>query len=309
LTDRENTGRRTGDSGADAAPNEDACAVVADGVDVAALLGEGPLWMARENAVYWVDIKGKTLHRLTLADRQHSSWAMPDMLGWIVERQSGAGFIAGFRRGFARLQLDPLHIEPLGLLEPDLPDNRMNDAAVDRSGCIWAGTMDDREAAPNGALYRLDPAGDWTCRDRGYVVSNGPTFDPNHGLLYHTDTSRRVIYRFPLRADGTLGAREVFVEFQEDWGSPDGMATDAEGGIWVAHWGGGRLSRFLPDGSLERSIALPVSQVTSCCFAGADLERMFVTTAAIGRPDEPLAGRLFEVSPGVRGAPCYAYAG
>jgi len=282
---------------------------VARGVDARAVLGEGPLWVARENAVYWVDIKGRMLHRLTLADRRHTSWAMPDMLGWVVERQSGTGFMAGFRRGFARLQLDPVRSDSLGLLEPDLPHNRMNDAAVDRWGCIWAGTMDDREAEAVGSLYRLDPAGNWTRRDGGYVVSNGPTFSLEHDFLYHTDTTRRVIYRFALSANGTLGEREVFVEFSEDWGWPDGMATDAEGGIWVAHWGGGRLSRFLPDGRLERTIALPASQVTSCCFAGANLERMFVTTASIGRPDEPLAGRLFEVSPGVRGAPCFAYAG
>jgi sugar lactone lactonase YvrE len=87
------------------------------------------------------------------------------------------------------------------------------------------------------------------------------------------------------------------------------MATDVHGGIWIAHWGGGRLSRFLPDGRLDRAIALPVSQVTSCCFAGPTLERMFVTSAAIGRDDEPLAGCLFEVVPGISGAPTYAYGG
>jgi sugar lactone lactonase YvrE len=311
-----NKGRRRGESvgaltktGDGDSNTADARAAVADGVDVSALLGEGPLWVARENAVYWVDIKGKTLHRLTLADRQHSSWVMPDTLGWILERQDGAGFVAGFRKGFALVQLDPLRVETLGELEPDKPHNRMNDAAVDRRGCIWAGTMDDRETKPNGALYRLDSAGVWTRRDSGYVVSNGPTFSLEHDMLYHTDTHRRVIYRCQLHADGTLGEREVFVTFREHWGSPDGMATDAEGGIWVAHWGGGRVSRFLPNGRLDRTISLPVSQVTSCCFAGADLDRMFVTTAAIGRPDEPLAGRLFEVSPGVRGAPCFAYLG
>jgi sugar lactone lactonase YvrE len=281
---------------------------VATEVETRALLGEGVRWVEREDAIYWVDIKGQSLHRLTLGDRQYTSWSMPDMLGWIVERQRG-GFIAGFRRGFARVQLDPLRIESLGELEPDLPHNRMNDAAVDREGCIWAGTMDDREAQPTGCLYRLDRSGAWTRRDTGYVVSNGPTFSPDYDQMYHTDSNRRVIYRFPLHDDGTLGDRELFVAFAQEWGAPDGMATDVEGGIWVAHWGGGRVSRFLPDGRLERSISLPVSHVTNCCFAGSDLERMFVTTASIVKPDEPLSGRLFEVNPGVRGAPCFAYAG
>lgn len=274
-----------------------------------ALLGEGPVWVAHENAVYWVDIKGKALHRLSLADESYTHWPMPQMLGWVVPRRDHRGFIAGFKSGFARLWLDPVRVEPICAPEADLPDSRMNDAGVDRAGRIWAGTMDDREQAPTGCLYRLDAAGRCTRHDTGYVVSNGPTFSPEHDLLYHTDTTRRVIYRFALGADGTLGARETFVEFRDDWGSPDGMATDAQGGIWVAHWGGHRLTRFLPDGRLDRVIDLPVSQVTSCCFAGPTLERMFVTTASIGRGDEPLAGCLFEVDPGVRGAPTYPYAG
>jgi len=277
--------------------------------DTRALLGEGPLWVARENAVYWVDIKGRALHRLALNDTTHKSWSMPEMLGWVVERRNHEGFIAGFKSGFARLFLDPVRIEPICAPEKNLPDSRMNDAAVDRAGRIWAGTMDDRERAATGGLYRLDAAGNCSKHDSGYVVSNGPTFSPDHDVLYHTDTMRRVIFRFPLAADGSLGKREVFVAFAQDWGSPDGMATDAEGGIWVAHWGGARLSRFLPDGRLDRVIAMPVSQVTSCCFAGPELERMFVTSAAIGRDDERLAGCLFEVTPGVRGAPTYAYDG
>jgi sugar lactone lactonase YvrE len=274
-----------------------------------AVLGEGPLWVARENAVYWVDIKGRVLHRLALADDTHVSWPMPETLGWIVERRDRPGFIAGFKSGFARLFLGPLRVEPICAPERHLPASRMNDAAVDRAGRIWAGTMDDREQEPTGCLYRLDASGHWSRHDEGYVVSNGPTFSPDHDVLYHTDTTRRVIYRFALAPDGTLGKREEFVRFPEPWGWPDGMATDVEGGIWVAHWGGGRISRFLPDGRLDRAIELPVAQVTSCCFGGLGLERMFVTTASIGRDGEPLAGCLFEVAPGVRGAPTYAYAG
>jgi D-xylonolactonase len=274
-----------------------------------AVLGEGPVYVAREDAVYWVDIKGRALHRLTLSHGAHAAWPVPEPLGWVVERQNAPGFIAGFKSGFARLFLDPLRIELIGAPERDLPHNRMNDAAVDRTGCIWAGTMDDREQEATGALYRLDGAGNWTRRDAGYVVSNGPTFSPDHDVLYHTDTTRRVIYRFRLAPNGRLGERGVFITFPEDWGSPDGMATDLEGGVWVAHWGGGRVSRFLPDGRLDRVIDMPVSQVTSCCFAGPGLERMFVTTASIGCENEPLTGCLFEVFPGVRGAPCYAYGG
>jgi sugar lactone lactonase YvrE len=272
-----------------------------------AVLGEGPLWVARENAVYWVDIKGRALHRLSLHDDAHTTWPMPEPLGWVVERRGRPGFIAGFKTGFARLYLDPLRIEPIASPERHLPDSRMNDAAVDRFGRIWAGTMDDSERAATGCLYRLDAEGNVTKHDAGYVVSNGPTFSPAHDVLYHADSTRRVIYRFRLSPDGSLGTREEFVVFQEEWGFPDGMASDEQGGIWVAHWCGARLSRFLPDGRLDRVIRMPVSQVTSCCFAGPELDRMFVTSAAIGRDDGPLAGCLFEVAPGVRGAPTHAY--
>jgi D-xylonolactonase len=292
------------DGSARAGPGEVRCVC-----NVRAVLGEGPRWVARENALYWVDIKGRALHRLALSDESHTSWAMPETLGWVIERHERPGFIAGFRSGFVRLSLDPLHIERICAPERHMPDNRMNDAAVDRAGRIWAGTMDDTEKAATGSLYRLDSSGDCTRHDKGYVVSNGPTFSPNHDFMYHTDSTRREIYRFPLGADGNLGPRETFVVFPEDWGAPDGMATDVHGGIWVAHWGGSRLSRFLPDGQLDRSIAMPVSQVTSCCFAGPMLDRMFVTTASIGCEDEALAGCLFEVGAGVQGAPTYAYDG
>lgn len=277
--------------------------------DSPSILGEGPLWVARENAVYWVDIKGKALHRLGLTDDVHCRWPMPEMLCWIVERANAPGFLAGFRNRFARLELDPLRVEPLGTLEPRFPDNRLNDAAVHRDGSVWAGTMDDREQAATGALYRLDPEGQCVLQDEGYIVSNGPAFSPAHDVLYHTDTARGVIYRFVLQPDGRPTQPEVFVRFAPDWGLPDGMATDEDGGIWVAHWGGARVSRFSPDGELDRVIDMPAVQITSCCFAGPDLERMFVTSAAVGREDEPLAGCLFEVSPGIRGAPVYAYGG
>lgn len=272
-------------------------------------LGEGPLWVERENAVYWVDIKGAALHRLSLADRRHRSWAMPEYLCWVVERETETGFIAGFRNRIAVLQLDPVRIEELSVPEPLQPENRLNDAAVDSRGRIWFGTMDDGERRASGALYRLDPDGRTVLCDEGYVISNGPAVSPGGEWLYHTDSGRRTIYRFSLAGDGTLGPRESFVEFPHAWGAPDGMATDETGAIWVAHWGGGRVSRFLPDGTLDRAITVPAGQATSCCFAGRNLDRMFITSAAIGAQSEPDAGNLFEAAPGVRGAPTGRYLG
>jgi xylono-1,5-lactonase len=276
---------------------------------VRAMLGEGPTYDARDDAVYFVDIKTPRLHRLSLRDGGRASWDMPEPIGWVLPRASHPGFVAGFKSGFAALTLDPLSIVPIGSPEPDRASNRLNDAKVDAHGRIWAGSMDDDEKQLSGALYRLDPSLRWTRMDDGYGVANGPTFSPDGATLYHTDSARRVIYRFALAPDGALSERHVFVRFDDEWGYPDGMTTDSEGGVWIAHWDGARVSRFTPDGKLHRSIPLPVSRPTSCVFAGAALDRMFVTSAAIGREDEPLAGGLFEVEAGARGASSFAFAG
>ncbi|HEY2662599.1 MAG TPA: SMP-30/gluconolactonase/LRE family protein [Caulobacteraceae bacterium] len=272
-------------------------------------LGEGPMWSARENALYWVDIKGQKVWRYDLTDEAVRSWAMPEPVGWLVERRDHPGFIAGFKSGFTALTLDPMAVTPICDPEPNQPGNRMNDAKVDASGRLWAGTMDNLEQEDRGSLYRLDPDLSLSQHDSGYRVTNGPTFSVDGALLYHTDSARRTVFRFDLTPDGRLENKAVFVAFEDSWGYPDGMTTDAEGGVWIAHWGGGRASRFLADGRLERSIALPASRITSCAFAGADLDRLFVTSASISASNEPDAGQLFEVEPGVRGLAPQAFAG
>lgn len=274
-----------------------------------AMLGEGPVHDARDDALYFVDIKGKRLHRFGLTDGAQNVWDMPEPIGWAAPRATRPGFIAGFKSGFAELTLDPFSITPIGAPEADRVSNRLNDAKVDSHGRLWAGSMDDEEKRVSGALYRLDPSLRWARMDDGYHVANGPTFSPDATMLYHTDSARREVYRFDLSPDGQLSNRRVFVRFQDDWGYPDGMTTDCDGGIWIAHWDGARVSRFTPDGELDRSIPLPVSRPTSCAFAGAKRDRLFITSAAIGREDEALAGGLFEIDAGIHGAPSYAFAG
>lgn len=273
-------------------------------------LGEGPLWSARENAIYWVDILAPALHRLSLTDNAVKSWSMPEKIGWVVERRDRPGFIAGLQSGFVELTLDPVVCRAIVDPEPHYPDNRMNDAKVDHLGRIWAGTMDCDIRTATGSLYCLDRDFKVTKHDSDYLVTNGPAFGPQHDCLYHNDTGRGIVYRFALTPEGETTNRSTFLKFPAEWGVPDGMTVDAEGGLWIAHWGGGRVSRFTPEGALDRMIELPASQITSCVFAGKDLDRMFVTSAAVGRADEPLAGALFEVDPGgVRGLAPYFFAG
>jgi sugar lactone lactonase YvrE len=279
-----------------------------------ALLGEGPIWVAEENAVFWVDIKSGMLNRYGLADSSVERWKIDEHLAWVVPRRDAPGFIAATRKFIGILHLHETPVfEPRLHIEETHPGNRLNDAKADHHGTIWFGTMDDAATRNSGGFYRLGH--DFTIfkADHDYVIANGPTMSPDGSVIYHTDTVARTIYRFRRSADGSLQDRGVFVKFGEGDGNPDGMTTDREGGIWVAHWGGSRVTRFLPDGTRDRSIALPVSQVTSCCFAGEKLDRLFVTTAAGGLSDaalaaEPLAGGLFELNPGVAGLPPHRFA-
>lgn len=272
-------------------------------------LGEGPLWSARENAVYWVDILAPALHRYDLNDQSVRTWIMPENIGWVIERKNAPGFMAGFKSGFAELTLDPFSITPIHNPEPHLPNNRMNDAKADLRGRIWAGTMDVGASLQTGSFYRLDTDHTVTKVDGNYTITNGPALSPDNAYMYHTDSARGLIYRFDLAADGQLHNKTKFITFASDWGKPDGMTVDAEGAIWVAHWGTGQVSRFDSDGVLERSVKLPASQITSCTFAGPKLDRMFVTSAAVDLDNEPQAGALFEIDPGVCGLPTAQFAG
>jgi sugar lactone lactonase YvrE len=277
------------------------------------ILGEGLLWSARENALFWTDILGLKLWRMNLADGQISTWAMPEAIGWIVERTAG-GFIVGLQSGFYRLELEPFRLELVANPQPERPGNRLNDAKADARGRIWAGSMpfmDQPSSAwpTTGALYCLDPAGQITRHDDGLTIANGPAFSPDGTLLYHTDSRTGQVWKFSIDAKGDLGPPALHLQFDVADGAPDGMTCDRDGGLWIAFYNGSRVARFHADGRLDRQIVLPTPQITNVCFAGADLSRMFVTSAADGRPDDPLAGALFEIEPGTTGLPPHQYLG
>ena len=268
-----------------------------------ALLGEGPLWSRRDQCVYWVDILGQKLHAYGL-DGQTREWRFEEPICWVIEREQG-GFVAGFKSGFAFLTLDPFLIEPIANPYRSEPDNRLNDAKADRRGRIYAGSMHMPQSKVSGCFYRLNKDLSIDLIDQPYGIANGPAFNGDETKLYHTDTARQTIYVFDIDASGEPRNRRDFVQFPDDWGSPDGMTSDADDGLWVAHWGASRLSRFLSDGRLDYSVTLPAQQITSLCFAGDRLDRVFVTSAAIDNPDDAHGGTLFELSPdlvkGVKG--------
>ncbi|QDX26955.1 SMP-30/gluconolactonase/LRE family protein [Sphingomonas suaedae] len=275
--------------------------------DRADRLGEGPLWSAREDALYWVDILDHRINRLSLTDNSVESFQQLDYAAWIIEREAG-GFVAGVGLDIVRLDLPSNAHTVIGSVDRGIAGNRLNDAKADAQGRIWAGTMPASCDRPSGAFHRIDPDGRIAAVDAPYTIANGPAIDPTGRWLLHTDTALGTIFRFDINDDGSLSERRPFIVFEPEWGNPDGMTFDAEGGLWVACWGAGCVTRFTPEGRRERSIALPASQITSCTFAGPDLDRMFVTSAADG-VDEEHGGALFEVDPGCRGRAPMMYRG
>lgn len=271
--------------------------------DGGAALGEAPLWIPGQDAVLFVDIRGARIYRYRRRDGGVDVWRPPEACCWLVERADGDGFVAGLLSRIVHLRLDGdgvTVVRDLAAPENGRPGNRFNDGKADAAGRIWAGTMDDAEIRATGSLYRVDGQSVEVV-DTGYVVSNGPAFSPDGRTLYHTDSLARTIYAFDLGPGGRVGNRRVHVRLPASEGVPDGMTCDAEGALWVAHFGGGLVSRFTADGRRECRIGMPVRCITSCTFAGPNRDELYVTTA---RPaGETTGGGLYRIMPGISGLP------
>ncbi|RJF95807.1 SMP-30/gluconolactonase/LRE family protein [Noviherbaspirillum saxi] len=279
-----------------------------------AALGEGPLWSVREKALYWVDILGHRLHRYSAAEGQRT-WQFDQEVSALAERADAPGLVMTRRHGFAGFNPATEEMQPLTQAETGMPDNRFNDGKCDRLGRFWAGTMDFGCTKPTGSLYRLDP--DLTCTrmDSGYAVTNGPAWSADYKTLYHNDSVNGRVYAFDFDLErGEISNKRTFLQFSKEDGSPDGMTTDAEGGLWIAHWGASKVTRHDPEGKITRTVMLPCSQVTSCAFGGPGLTTMFITTAADGLSPqqlerEPLAGGLFALDLDIAGVPANQFRG
>ncbi len=277
-------------------------------------LGEGPVWVARDAALWFVDIEGPGVHRLDPTSDARFSWTPPCRIGSIAPRARG-GFIGGTERGFALVDPGAQTFEPFDDPESDRPGNRFNDGKVDAAGRFWAGSMDKARTAATGALYRLDTDRRWTRIEDGFGITNGPAFSPDGGTMYHTDTKRRTTWAYDLAADGGASNKRVFAAWPDGFGFPDGMTVDAGGYLWVAFWGGWCVRRVAPDGKVVGEFRLPCANVSSVAFGGPGLDRMFVTTArqdlaADARAGQPLAGGLFEIDGhGARGVAGVEFAG
>jgi sugar lactone lactonase YvrE len=269
-------------------------------------LGEGPIWMAAEAAVYFVDIKGPRIHRLETRTGTKTSWPAPSQVGFIVPARGG-GFVCGLEDGLYRFDPDPGAFAPLAPVETDRPGNRINDGFVDPKGRLWFGTMDNSEQAVAGTLYCwMGGLAAPEPRDAGYAITNGPALSPDGHVFYHTDSREKTIYAFDLSPDGAISNKRVFANATD--AHPDGMAVDAEGCVWVALFGGWRIERYSPDGRVIGHAPLPCANVTKLAFGGADLRDVYVTTAKLhlsddDRATQTLAGGLFRFAVDTPGLP------
>jgi sugar lactone lactonase YvrE len=281
-------------------------------LDSKSMLGEGPVWDARIGRIAWVDIMAGRLH-LTAPNAETSTIDLPGPVGCVVPRTSG-GWLVALADGFWAVADDGT-TERLVDIQSGRPELRFNDGKCDPQGRFWAGSMalDFQPAA--GALYRLDPDLSVHRMIDETTISNGLDWSLDGRTMYYVDTPTGRIDQFDFDgATGAIDERRPFVTIDPADGSPDGLTVDAEGGIWLALWDGWRVRRYLPDGSIEREIRLPVSEVTCPVFGGPDLDELYITTAWEELTEEqhaaePLAGGLFRARPGVRGRPPTPFAG
>ena len=274
-------------------------------------VGESPVWDDSLGRLWWVDIRAPALHRTDPATGMTESWAMPEAIGSIGLCRSGAVLLS-LRSGIHRFDPRRSGAAPELIARPpgEPVHNRLNDGKVSPEGRFLVGSMDDRlEKHATAALHRLDPDGTCTRLADGYMVSNGLAWSPDGRTLYHSDSRASVIWAWDYDpATGAIANRREFARPTPEQGRPDGAAMDAEGGYWSAGVSAGRLNRFLPDGTLDRSVALPVRAPTMPCFGGPGLRTLFVTSLTPVGAAEPNDGALLALDVGVAGTPVGRFA-
>jgi sugar lactone lactonase YvrE len=284
-------------------------------LDARAELGECPVWAADEQALYWVDIRGKALHRFDPATGDDRAWPLPQQCGSFALRESG-GAVLALVDGFYSFEFTTGEAAFLAGPRAQPPGTRFNDGKVSPDGRFFAGTMDEEQLArPIAVLYRLDPDGSMHEAVEDLIVSNGLAWSADGRTMFHSDSKAQVVWTYDYDpGSGELGERRVLARPTEEQGRPDGAATDERGYYWSAGISAGVLNRWAPDGSLDRSIPLPCSNPTAPCFGGDDLRTIFVTSLRHDLPqnvldEKPLSGGIFAVRVDVPGVPIPGFAG
>jgi sugar lactone lactonase YvrE len=269
-------------------------------------LGEGPVWT--DGALWFTDIKLKKIHRYDPKSGDRMSWNSPEQVGFVLPAEGG-GLVAGLQSGLHLFDPGTGAFRMIVEMEPDRPNNRLNDGVVDPAGRLWFGTMDNGEGAKTGAFYRFGRGSVAPTGIEGIAITNGPCLAPDGRILYVVDTLARTIEAADVAEDGTLGPRRPFVRIDPKEGYPDGPTIDSEGCVWISLYAGWEARRYSPAGELVSRVRFPVSNITKIAFGGEDLRTAYATTARqLLKPDQiakqPEIGDLFEFRVDVPGVAC-----
>jgi len=270
------------------------------------ILGEGPLWVPQEKALYWVDIDGCLIQRFSSITNTYEAFQQPCKVSMLAMRAQG-GFVAASENGLYFWQPSDNQLTFITHPEQGKKEARFNDGKVDSGGRLWAGTMTPQGAS--SALYRLDP--DLTIRRmlKEVTISNGIGWSPDQRSMYHADSNRRTIFAYDYDdSSGEITNRRVFAELAQNEGVPDGLTVDSQGCLWCAIYDGWCLLRFDPDGKRMATIRMPVARPSSCIFGGEALNLLYVTSISEGlsaqqREQQPLAGDVFVFETDCSGIP------
>ncbi len=276
--------------------------------ELQAELGEGPVWVERDRALWFVDIKKHHVHRFDPANRDRRTVEAPEQVGFILPAEGG-GFVAGLQSGLFRFDESTARFDRIVQVEPDHSENRLNDGVVDPAGRIWFGTMDNREKTKSGSFYRFDRGTLSSTGIDGITITNGPAVSPDGRTLYLVDTLAGTIQAADIHEDGSLGQPRSFVKIAHTEGHPDGPTLDSQGCVWIALYNGWEVRRYSPVGDLLQTVRFPVANITKIAFGGDDLRTVYATTARqLLKPDDiarqPLIGSLFSFQVEVPGIPC-----
>lgn len=271
-------------------------------------LGEGPVWVERDRALWFVDIKKQQVHRYDPVSSAKDSWDAPEQVGFIVPAERG-GFVAGLQSGLFHFDEKSGAFERIVEVEPDKPDNRLNDGVVDQQGRLWFGTMDNGEKAKSGAFYCFSGGEVKHTGLDDIAITNGPAVSPDGRILYFVDTLKGTIEAADIGGDGALGERRPFARIDPKDGHPDGPTIDSNGYLWISLYAGWQALRFSPSGELVERVRFPVANITKIAFGGTDLRSAYATTARqLLKPEDiaeqPQIGDLFEFRVDVPGVPC-----
>lgn len=273
-----------------------------------AQLGEAPVWHPAEQRLYWVDILHPAVYRFDPQTGLNETCAPGKLISAVLPRREG-GLMAATQDGIEALDFTTGHLSPFADPEKGLVENRLNDAKVGPGGAIWVGSMRLDASKPSGGLFRVSSHGAVERKESEITVSNGLGWSPDNATFYFVDTVPGVIFAYDSEpGTGALHNRRVFAQIPQSEGRPDGLTIDRDGGVWCAIWDGWCLHRYLPDGTLDRMIDMPVPRPTSLSFGGPDMATLFVTSARTRLPastlsEAPLSGGLFAFRPGETGLP------